>query len=394
LRDQRDQEATVAQGTSRTDEIGTADALALRMSSLLLAGDPSADPTNGATADVAGVVTWFGAMQAQDLASGLWSFGSRRPTFDLAAVNAALERREALRTWPMRGTVHFVPARDAHWMLDLMGAKTLAGAARRREFLGLDADEADRAVDVLGEALSGGQRLTRAQCIAALHDAGVDASGQLGYHLLWYASQRGVTCIAPNIGNEQTFVLLDEWVPEPHRLGRDEALATITLRYFQSHGPASRKDFAGWTGLSMAEVKQGLALVADLIVRVDVDGAEMYVARQLLEGFSSGQTQDSRDVWWALPGFDEYLLGFKERSLMLEPEHLNAVIPGGNGVFQSTLVQQGRVVATWKRTRRTTKTVVDVSPLTRTTAAKRREAAVALDAYGRFVGQPLEIRWP
>ncbi len=99
-------------------------------------------------------------------------------------------------------------------------------------------------------------------------------------------------------------------------------------------------------------------------------------------------------MWWALPGFDEYLLGFKERSLMLEPEHLNAVIPGGNGVFQSTLVQQGRVVATWKRTRRTTKTVVDVSPLTRTTAAKRREAAVALDAYGRFIGQPLEIRWP
>ncbi len=141
------------------------------------------------------------------------------------------------------------------------------------------------------ETLSGGQRLTRAQCIAALQDAGVDASGQLGYHLLWYASQRGVTCIAPNIGNEQTFVLLDDWVPDPHRLGRDEALATITLRYFQSHGPASRKDFAGWTGLSMAEVKQGLALVADLIVRVDVDGAEMYVARQLLEGFSSGQTQ-------------------------------------------------------------------------------------------------------
>jgi hypothetical protein len=366
------------------------EALALRMTSLLL--DPAAG-RNAAPTTVAGVVEWFGAMQAQDLASGLWSFGSRLPAFDMAAVTAALEQREALRTWPMRGTVHFVPSRDAHWMLDLMGAKALAGAARRRAFLGLDADDSDRAIAALGEALSGGNRLTRAECVAAIQRAGVNASGQLGYHLLWYASQRGVTCIAPNVGNEQTFVLLDDWVPDPHRLDRDEALATITLRYFRSHGPATRKDFAGWTGLSMADVRQGLAMVAESVGRVDVDGVEMHASRAVLEGVAAGRSDTPAATWWALPGFDEYLLGFKERSLMLEPEHLAAVIPGGNGVFQATLVQSGRVVATWKRTKRTTKTLVDVVPLTRTTAAKRQAASAAFDAYGRFIGRPLEIRW-
>lgn len=371
-------------------KLTAAQALSLRMRSLLLGGTA---PVRQAPTDVAGVVTWFGAMQSQDLASGLWSFGARLPSFDVAQVTDALERREALRTWPMRGTVHFVPSRDAHWMLDLMGVKPLAGAARRREFLGLSEQTADRAVDVLGAALVGGGRLTRAQCVQALTDAGVPAAGQLGYHLLWYASQRGVTCIAPNVGSEQTFVLLDEWVPDPHRLDREEALATITARYYRSHGPATRKDFAGWTGLAMTDVLLGLELVADEVTRVDVDGAEMYASRQLLDGFVAAEPAASDD-WWALPGFDEFLLGFKDRSLMLEREHLAAVIPGGNGVFQATVVRDGRVLATWKRTSRKTATTVDVRPLSRTTSAERSNVEAALQPYGRFVGQPLVIRWP
>ena len=95
----------------------------MRMTSLLLRAHPSAKPDT-----VAGVVEWFGAMQAQDMASALWSLGVRLPGFTLADVNAALERREAIRTWPMRGTVHLVPPADARWMLDLMGVRALAGA--------------------------------------------------------------------------------------------------------------------------------------------------------------------------------------------------------------------------------------------------------------------------
>src|ERR1700759_1900337 len=95
---------------------------------------------------VAGGVEWFGGMQAQDVNSGLWSFGVRLG-FSLDQVNEALERREAIRTWPMRGTVHFVPPADARWMLDLMGPRALAGVQKRRELLGLDESTEDRAVE-------------------------------------------------------------------------------------------------------------------------------------------------------------------------------------------------------------------------------------------------------
>src|SRR3954462_3958975 len=97
-------------------------ARAMRMASLLASPEPAAGPT-----DVAGVVEWFGAMQAQDMTSGLWSLGARLPAYTKKDVNDALERREALRTWPMRGTVHLVPPRDAHWMLRLMAVRQSAG---------------------------------------------------------------------------------------------------------------------------------------------------------------------------------------------------------------------------------------------------------------------------
>jgi hypothetical protein len=364
-------------------DLSSSAALSLRMTSLLLRPHPRGRPD-----DVAGVVEWFGAMQAQDMASGLWSLGARLPGWTLADVNAALERREAIRTWPMRGTVHLVPPADAHWMLELMGVRALAGVAARRATIGLDEATADRGVDILAAALAGGRRLTRAECLAALADGGVAGAGQFGYHLLWYASQRGVTCIAPHVGTEQTFVLLDEWVPKPQRPDRDEALGIIALRYFRSHGPTTRKDFAGWTGLTMTDAKTGVAAAGDALTTVHVDGVEMIVDPAVLE-----TAPDPVDDWCTLPGFDEYLLGFKDRSMMLDDAHKQAIIPGGNGVFQSTIVRAGRVVGTWKRTLGKKAVTVDAIPLVPLRPAERGKAEQAFGRYADFMGLPLVIRW-
>ncbi len=294
----------------------------------------------------------------------------------------------------MRGTVHLVPSRDARWMLAPMGERPLAGAAARRAFLGLDEATADRAVDLLGAALAGGGRLTRAECIAALEAGGIASPGQVGYHLLWYASQRGVTCIAPNRGKEQTFALLDEWAPDPHRLDRDEALGTMARRYFRSHGPTTRQDFAGWTGLTAADAKRGLAVATADLATVQVDGREMYLERALLEAHAGAPAGDLADDLVTPPGFDEYLLGYKDRHLMVDPEHKPAIIPGGNGVFRPTLVRGGRVIGTWTRTAGRRRTVVDLLPLLPLDAAERARVADAFRPYERFLGHPVEPRWP
>ncbi|MFJ6199439.1 winged helix DNA-binding domain-containing protein [Micromonospora sp. NPDC092111] len=355
------------------------------MTALLLREHP-----RGRRTGVAGVVEWFGAMQAQDAASGLWSLGLRLPGCTEADVRAALERREALRTWPMRGTVHLVPSRDARWMLELTGVRALAGAERRRAVLGLTQAEADRAADVLGAALAGGGRLTRAACLATLASAGVDTANQRGYHLLWYASQRGVTCVAPHVGTEQTFALLDEWAPDPHRPERDEALGILARRYFRSHGPTTRRDFVGWTGLTAADAERAVAVAvaAGELTGVRVDGVAAYLDPALLDA-----PRLPVDDVHVLPGFDEYLLGFKDRTLMLDPAHLAAVIPGGNGVFQATVVRGGRVVGTWKRRTGRAGVTVTVQPLVPLGVTVRRRVESALAGYARFLGLPLHTAW-
>ncbi|MEV0900634.1 winged helix DNA-binding domain-containing protein [Actinoplanes sp. NPDC049802] len=351
----------------------TTTALSLRMTSLLLG--PRSLP------DVPGIVEWFGAMQAQDLNSVLWSLGARLPGVTLPEVVAATERRDVVRTWPMRGTVHLVPSADAHWMLALTGVRALGGVARRWEQLGLDEKTAERSMEILAAALAGaGGRLTRSECLAALTEGGVAVTGQRGYHLLWYSSQRALTAIAPNRGAEQTFVLLDEWAGERNSPSREEALAILAHRYFRSHGPTTVKDFAGWTGLTLTDSRAGVAAAG--LRPVEVEGVEMWADPAVLDaGPVTG--------WWALPGFDEYLLGYKDRSMMATAGQLAEVVPGGNGVFQSTLVRDGRVMATWKRTLGKKAVTVTVRPLAVFDPERARQA---LEPFAAFVGLPLTVK--
>jgi hypothetical protein len=246
---------------------------------------------------------------------------------------------------------------------------------------------------VLAAALAGPRRLTRAECLRALADGGVSVEGQRGYHLLWYASQRGVTCIGPHAGTEQTFMLLDDVAPDPYRPDRDEALGVIALRYFRSHGPTTHKDFAGWTGLTVADAKRGVAVAGPGLTTVLVDGVEMIADPVLLDAGRSGVTAPDADDVRVLPGFDEYLLGFKDRAMMVDAAHRQAIIPGNNGVFRSTVVRAGRVIATWKRTLTKRNTVVDVSPLVSLTAADRSRIESALQPYADFIGLPPLVRW-
>ncbi|MEU4694724.1 winged helix DNA-binding domain-containing protein [Actinoplanes sp. NPDC023714] len=395
-------------------------ALSLRLRSLLLTGPVDRTVTE--------VVEWFGAMQAQDLNSVLWSLGLRTGA-PLDEIVAATEERHVVRTWPMRGTVHLIPSADAHWMLDLTGVRQLTGVARRWEYLGLDEKIANRSMELLAAALaSAGGRLTRSACMAALSEGGIDVGGQRGYHLLWYASQRSLTAIAPNDGAEQTFVLLDDWVPSRFTpSSREEGLAIFAKRYFRSHGPATVKDFAGWTALGVRDARLGIAAAG--LVAVDVDGVEMWADPETLDaapgnpdaaretrgaaadrpgagadkrgaaGDKRGAGADRRGAGargdhrgrWALPGFDEYMLGYKDRSLMASADQLAKIIPGGNGVFQSTLVEDGKVVATWKRTVGKRAVTVTVLPHVPMDLVNFEEA---LGDYAAYLGLPLIVKNP
>lgn len=362
----------------------------LRLASLLLAGRDAAGSAEGGPG---AIVRWFGAMQAQDLPSGKWSFGLRLPGATEADIDAAIERGEVLRTWPMRGTVHFVPPRDARWMLGLMGVRALDGAAARRAYLGLSEAHANQAAEVLGEALAERGRMTRSDCVAVLERSGIPTAGQHAYHLLWYVSQMGVTCIGPNEGKEQTFVLLDRWAPDPLAPERDEALGIMAQRYFQSHGPVSRQDFAGWMGMTAADAKRGIEVAGAALTTVEHGGRPLLLAADLADRADGVLAAADPAVVQVLPGFDEFMLGFKDRSLVLDDAHKQRIIPGGNGVFQPTLVRDGRVIGTWRRALKKGRVEIRPEPFGALGAGDRKAAERAFASFASYLGCRSEVLW-
>jgi hypothetical protein len=338
--------------------------LARRMTNLLLT---RTDTTPAEVTD------WFGALQAQDLASGKWSIGVRTGQTE-TEVDEALAAGEILRTWPMRGTIHLIHPENTRWLLDFTGVRAFSGVGKRWEYLGIDRELVLRAGDVLAKALESGP-LTRSECVAALNQAGIDTS-KTSYHFLWHTAQRGISCIGPNVGSEQSFVLLDQWAPEQRK--PEDPAALLARMYFRSHGPTTAKDFQGWTGLTMTMARQAIAAA-----QLDSDGDLYYVDRPV----------DPVPEALLLPGFDEYLLGFKDRRLFMAPEDMQAVVPGGNGMFRATAVHRGRVIGTWLRKVLSKKVVVTVTPLHPLAIATRAAFERPAAQYARYVGKDVELVW-
>ena len=128
------------------------------------------------------LVKWFGAVQAQDYLAALWALGLRTQNATEAVIEQALEDRSIIRTWPMRGTLHFVAANDARWMLALLTPRVIAGSAGRYRQLELDDTIVARSKEVFAKSLQGGKQLTRDEMLKSLEQANIATTGQRGYY--------------------------------------------------------------------------------------------------------------------------------------------------------------------------------------------------------------------
>jgi hypothetical protein len=290
------------------------------------------------------LVASLGAMQAQDYLGALWAIGLRSMNSNEADIEKAIGARTIIRTWPMRGTLHFVAPADVRWMLELLTPAVIAASKRRQQQLELDDKTFARCRALFTKVLQGDKQLTRDAMYSSLQHAHISTSSQRGYHILWRLAQEGIICFGARAGKQPTFALLDEWARPTKKLKREEALAELTKRYFSGHGPATLQDFAWWSGLKISEAKAGLEMIESSL-RKEADGTKVY-------WMSTESTSSPADTPIAclLPGFDEYMLGYNDRSAVLDPRHAQKLIPDNNGRFLSTMVMNGRVVGTWKRT--------------------------------------------
>ncbi|MGD2148369.1 MAG: winged helix DNA-binding domain-containing protein [Anaerolineae bacterium] len=329
-------------------------------------------------------MSWFGAMQAQDYPNAKWAVGIRSRGSTDATVGQDIAGGTIIRTWLMRGTLHFVARSDVRWILALLAPRIIAQSARRYRHLDLDERAFADSYEALARALEGGKRSARAELLGVLEQAGIAINGQRGYHILRRAALDGLICLGPMQGRQQTYVLLDEWVPRGQPLKRGDALGELAARYFRSHGPATVQDFAWWSGLPAADARAGLDAASARLHQLAFGGQTYWSAP--IEALSSGR----RPAAYLLPAYDEYLLGYKARDAVLDDKHHEPAVSRG-GIFRPVVVLDGQVVGVWKRTLEAGSLVIAPSLFASLTEPESQALHEAAGQYGAFLGQPVVV---
>ncbi|MHA7986715.1 winged helix DNA-binding domain-containing protein [Rathayibacter sp. CAU 1779] len=285
------------------------------------------------------VVTRLGAVQAQNATAARWAIGVRTSGSSSAEVEQLFETGDAVRSWTMRGTLHVVRADDLAWMLSLTSARQRASAAREAVQRGITEADFERAASAVADHVAEHGPATRAEAVEALEQAGIDVGNERGYRFLRDAAFRGLVAWGPNRGKQPQLVA----VRSDPDIDRDEALARFIIRYVNGHGPATVRDFAWWSGLTLTDARRARDAAGAHLEGVHVDECEYLVASDRADAGSRSRPSGVH----AVPAWDEYVLGYGDRSPVLPPKHALRVSPTGNGVFLPVIVSAGRVVGTW-----------------------------------------------
>ena len=316
------------------------------------------------------------AVQAQEFGQALWAVGSRAPGSTRTGILSVLDSAALVRSYPIRGTLHFVRPDDLRWMLGLTAPRMIKSAARRLAELELDQRTLHQAVEVAREALSGGAALGRDAFLATLNRAGISTAGQRGYHIIWFLAQKEVVCWGPPDGTQQALVLLDEWAPADSGIDREEALRRFVAGYFTGHGPATLQDFVWWSKLTVADAKIGLVQACSELAEYIHDGVSYWANP------AAADPHPAPERGFLLPGYDEYILGYQDRSLTLPRDYAPRIMLAKNGVFKPALMLGGRAVGTWRRDPRAGKPTI--SPFPESGISDLSAFDGAIEEYERF----------
>jgi hypothetical protein len=324
------------------------------------------------------VVGWLGAVQAQEYAHAKWALAQRLVGVTDADVEQAFADGAILRTHVMRPTWHFVTATDIRWILQLTAPRVNIVNGHMYRKLELDEALLVRSNDAIAKALEGDKQLTRAELASILEQIGINTEDgmRLGY-IVHRAELDAVVCSGARRGKQFTYALLDERAPQAKILTRDEALAELTLRYFTSHGPAMIKDFAWWSGLTVADVKTGLEMVKPHIVQEVIDGKSYWYSS------SMPAIAEAPLVAHLLPVYDEYTIAYKDHSAISDPTFTKEMI---NAVFTSVIAVRGHIVGLWKRTLTKEAAIVETRFLKSLTAEENDAFKAAIQRYSEFLG--------
>jgi hypothetical protein len=332
----------------------------------------------------ADVVAWLGAVQSQDFTGAKWGVGLRARGLTDADVNRAFDEGLILRTHVLRPTWHFVAPADIRWMLALTAPRVHARNAPYHRKYEIDSRLLARSRRAMERAIERGRQLTRPEIGAALGRAGIVLDAMRLMFVVMHAELEAAICSGARRGKQLTYALLDERAPRARVLDRDEALAELTRRYFTSHGPATVRDYAWWSGLTMRDARLGVELAKKTLASEVVDGLTCWHASK------SDARRGRGSRAYLLPNFDEYLVAHQDRGWVVESRPNAAA---GTTEYPHHLIIDGKLRGGWKRTFAARTAGVEVRPYRRLDKGEVLRVEKEVDRYSRFLGRPVALAW-
>lgn len=325
------------------------------------------------------LVMALGAVQAQEYPFAKWALALRLGAKGTdAEIDAAVDRGDILRTHVLRPTWHFVAAPDILWMLQLTAPRVHARLAIYLSRLGVEKRTLTRAAAFIERSVRDSRYLTRHELQARLTQAGITLRGTALALVIMYAELEQVICSGPRRGKQFTYALVSERAPHARALQPDEALAELTRRYLESHGPATIRDFVWWSSLTTADARRGVDMVTAR--RLD-QGGRIY---WMVNAATPVRPAQGPQVH-LLPIYDEFLVAYRDR----------VAVPHGPGALtfgpmKHALIIDGVVAGTW-RTDRVGE--VAVTPVRRLTGPERAGIEARVGQLGRFFGTELTLNY-
>ena len=288
------------------------------------------------------VVRYMGAMQAQEYRLMRWAVAMRTRRPSIKAFKTAFDEGIIIRLHLMRGTWQLVSAEDYWSMIALFAPKAIAVTKgwMSSNKIAIPDEELMRVRDILVRTAADKRSVTKDDFVLALAEKGLKMDDhRLSYHIRM-AEMAGVLCSGDLLPMKATYALTTDKVKSTVKMDNDEALAYFTRKYFQSRQPATLEDFVWWSGLNISDCRKGIALLGNSIHMERWKGREFYLTEECrIRGFRKGK-------FLLIPPYDEYLISYKSRDIVLPPEHRHRA-HNNSGFFQPIIAYDGTICGNW-----------------------------------------------
>ena len=292
------------------------------------------------------VVSWMGAMQAQDHKGMRWAVAMRTKKPSLKAFQKAFNAGEIVRFHLMRGTWQLLAAEDYRPFIELCAPKAIAATkgwmASNR--ISIPDDEFYHIREILCRIVAEKRSATKEDIVQGLAERDIHMDDhRLSYHLRM-AEFAGVLCSGDLLPLKASYALAADKMPAPAQMDRDEALMLFTRKYFRHSQPATLEDFSWWSGLNINDCRRGIALLGDWLHPEKWHGREFFLTDDArTRGFQKGRCL-------LLAPYDEYLISYKSRDIVLHPDHTPRA-HNNTGNFWPVFLLDGQVSGNWTATK-------------------------------------------